>query len=106
MFFSVKTALKIAGKVYIPCVCYPLPEVLAPTIDKLVSENKAVKYEERVFFQNGAVIKTEKMLKEEKKEAKKAERKAKKEAPAEKKEEVDLPKELPADAIDEEVKDF
>ncbi len=101
MFFSVKTALKIAGKVYIPCVCYPLPEVLAPTIDKLVGENKAVKYEEHVFFQNGAVIKTEKMLKEEKKEAKKVERKTKKEVTAEKKEEVDLLKELTAGTTEE-----
>ena len=44
MYFSVKTATKIAGKVYTPCVCYPLPDILAPTVDKMVAEGKAYKY--------------------------------------------------------------
>jgi inner membrane protein involved in colicin E2 resistance len=56
MFFSVKTPTKIAGKVYTPCVCYPLPDVLKPTIDKMVEEGKAYIYNNKVFFQNGKVI--------------------------------------------------
>lgn len=56
MFFSVKTAMKIGGKVYIPCICYNLPDVLVPTVDKLVSEGKARKYDKPVFFQNGKVL--------------------------------------------------
>lgn len=78
MFFSVKTPLKIAGKTYIPCVCYPLPRFLELTVNQLVSEGKAVIYNEFVYFQNGKVIKTEKMIKEEQKEAKKSEKKSKK----------------------------
>ena len=42
MFFSVKTSLKISGKVYTPCICYVLTENLTPTIKKLVNEGKAV----------------------------------------------------------------
>lgn len=76
MFFSVKKPMKIAGKTYIPCICYPLSRFLEMTIDKLEAEGKAVKYEERVFFQNGKVIPTEKEIKEKEK----AERKARKEA--------------------------
>lgn len=56
MFFSVKTAIKIAGKVFVPCVCYAINEALAPTIDKLVAEGKAYKYSNRVYFQNGKLI--------------------------------------------------
>lgn len=78
MFFSVKEPLKIAGKTYIPCVCYPLPKFLELTVNDLVNKGKAVVYDEYVYFQNGKVIKTEKMLKAEKKEAKKAEKKIKK----------------------------
>ena len=57
MFFSVKTPTKIAGKVYTPCVCYPLPDVLKPTIDKMIEEGKAYIYNNKVFFQNGRVLK-------------------------------------------------
>lgn len=56
MFFSVKTPTKIAGKVYTPCVCYPLPETLKLTIEKMVSEDKAYIYDHKVAFQNGKVI--------------------------------------------------
>ena len=71
MFFSVKRPLKIAGKRYIPCICYEVTTVLEETIKKLAEEDKAVIYDERVFFQNGKVIPTEKMLKEEKKKERK-----------------------------------
>lgn len=56
MFFSIKSSIKIGNKVYTPCVCYEASEVLIPTIEKLVAEGKAYKYEERVYFQNGKVI--------------------------------------------------
>ena len=35
MYFSVKQSVKIAGKAYIPCVCYPLPEALKLTVEQL-----------------------------------------------------------------------
>jgi hypothetical protein len=63
MFFSVKYSVKIAGKVYSPCICYALPETLRPTIEKLIKEGKAYTYDHKVFFQNGKVL--------EKKESKK-----------------------------------
>lgn len=65
MFFSVKYSVKIAGKVYTPCVCYALPDVLIPTVEKMVKEGRAYTYDHRVAFQNGKVI--------EKKEAPKVE---------------------------------
>ena len=56
MYFSVKSSVKIAGKVYTPCICYPLSEFLTPTINKMVEEGKAVIYKDKVFFQNGRVL--------------------------------------------------
>lgn len=63
MYFSVKTATKIAGKVYTPCVCYPLPDILTPTVDKMVAEGKAYKFDNKVFFQNGKVIEKKPVVK-------------------------------------------
>jgi hypothetical protein len=56
MFFSVKSAVKIAGKVYIPCVCYALPDFLKVTIEKMVVEERAYIYDHKVAFQNGKVL--------------------------------------------------
>lgn len=56
MYFSVKIPLKIGKKTYIPCICYPVTETLAFTVENLVKEGKAVTYPEKVFFQNGKVI--------------------------------------------------
>ena len=64
MFFSVKSAVKIAGKVYTPCVCYPVSEFLKPTIDKMVKEGKAYAYEHKVAFQNGKVLVKKEAVKE------------------------------------------
>jgi hypothetical protein len=90
MFFSVKTPTKIAGKVYTPCVCYPLPDVLKPTIEKMVKEEKAYIYDTKVFFQNGKVI--EKKVVEAKPADTKKTKKAKKEDIKEDiKEEEDIP---------------
>lgn len=80
MFFSVKVPMKIAGKTYIPCVCYPVSDFIKLNVDKLVAEGKAVLYSERVFFQNGKALKTKSELIAEEKAVKEAERKAKREA--------------------------
>lgn len=71
MFFSVKSYTKIAGKVYTPCVCYPLTAVIERTILNLEKEGKATVYADHVFFQNGKVIEAKKEVKAEKKETKK-----------------------------------
>lgn len=57
MYFSVVKTLRIAGKVYIPCICYKCTESLKKTIEMLCKDGKAVIYKDRVFFQNGVVIK-------------------------------------------------
>jgi cysteinyl-tRNA synthetase len=80
MYFSVRTSLKILGKVYTPCICYKLPEALVPTIEKLAKEGKAYIYEEKVAFQNGKVLPSLKEREEIARALKKEERKAKKEA--------------------------
>ena len=56
MFFSVKVPLRIAGKDYIPCVCYPLPRFLEYTVKELKKEGKVEIYDKMVFFQNGKLI--------------------------------------------------
>jgi hypothetical protein len=56
MFFSVKQPLRIAGKDYIPCVCYFLPRFLEYTVEHLQAEGKAAIYDKMVFFQNGKLI--------------------------------------------------
>ena len=56
MFFSVKTSVKIAGKVYTPCVCYALTDFLKATVEKMVAEGKAYIYDHKVAFQNGKVL--------------------------------------------------
>ena len=78
MFFSVKSAVKIAGKTYTPCVCYPVSEFLKPTIDKMVKEGKAYAYEHKVAFQNGKVL-VKKEVEEAKPDNTKKSKKAKKE---------------------------
>ena len=60
MFFSVKSPVKIAGKVYTPCVCYALDDFLTATVEKMVKEDKARVYDHKVFFQNGKVIEKKK----------------------------------------------
>lgn len=95
MFFSVKTPTKIAGKVYTPCVCYPLPDVLKPTIDKMIEEGKAYIYHNKVFFQNGKVIEKKE---EPKPVVEKKQKKAKKEEIKE--EEMPSPEEI-ADNVED-----
>jgi hypothetical protein len=82
--------MRIAGKTYIPCVCYPVTRMLELTVNKLEAEGKAVTYTERVFFQNGSVIEKKPVVKETlttKKKEKKT-KKTKAEEPAKEPEEV------------------
>ena len=55
-----------------------------PTIDKLVAERKARKYETKVYFQNGKVLEKKAVVKEDltTKKGKKAEKKAEKKTSA------------------------
>ena len=65
MYFSVKTPIKMLGKVYTPCVCYAVTEVLVLTVEKLEKEGKAYIYKDKVTFQNGKVlVKKEAVVKE------------------------------------------
>ena len=56
MYFSVKQPVKIAGKVFQPCICYEVTPFYELNINKLVGDGKAVLYSDEVFFQNGKVI--------------------------------------------------
>ena len=99
MFFSVKTPTKIAGKVYTPCVCYPLPDVLKPTIDKMIKEGKAYVYNNKVFFKNGKVLEKKTEVEEVKPDNTKKSKKAKKEEIKEE-EEIPSPEEI-ADNVED-----
>lgn len=79
MYFSVKSPVKIIGKVYTPCICYALPDVLVPTIEKMVKEEKAYIYDHKVAFQNGKVIEKKPAVKEVLATEKKPSKKSKKE---------------------------
>jgi hypothetical protein len=82
--------MRIAGKTYIPCVCYPVTRMLELTVNKLEAEGKAVTYTERVFFQNGRVIEKKPVVKETLTTGKKEKKtkKTKAEEPAKEPEEV------------------
>lgn len=71
MYFSVKASVRIAGKVYTPCVCYALPDFLKATIEKMAEEERAYIYDHKVAFQNGKVIEKKEIKPVEKKKAKK-----------------------------------
>ena len=58
MFFSVKQPIKMFGKKFIPCVCYTATKEMLATVEKLTAEGKATMYEEKVFFQNGKLLKS------------------------------------------------
>ena len=96
MFFSVKSAVKIAGKVYIPCICYPLPDFLKTTIEKMEKEEKAYIYDCKVAFQNGKVLKKVEKKPVEVKKSKKT-----------KKEEIKEEEEIPSpEEIADNIEDF
>ena len=63
MFFTVKKSIRIAGKVYSPCICYDLTKFLETTVQKLADEGKAVIHDKMVFFQNGKIIEKKEAVK-------------------------------------------
>lgn len=64
MFFSVKYSIRIAGKVYMPCICYTLTRFLELTVKDLEKQGKATIYDKMVFFQNGKIIEEKAVVKE------------------------------------------
>ena len=64
MFFSVKYSIRIAGKVYMPCICYTLTRFLELTVKDLEKQGKATIYDKMVFFQNGKIIEEKPAAKE------------------------------------------
>ena len=64
MFFSVKHSIRIAGKVYMPCICYNLTRFLELTIKDLEKQGKATIHDKMVFFQNGKIIEEKPAVKE------------------------------------------
>lgn len=91
MYFSVRNQVKIGGKVYKTCVCYKTENtIIMNTIENLAKKDLAVIYEEKRFFCNGKLVKTEAEKEAERKARKKAEKKAKKEVAIEEKAEIVL----------------
>ena len=64
MFFSVKHSIRIAGKVYMPCICYTLTRFLELTVKDLEKQGKATIHDKMVFFQNGKIIEEKPAVKE------------------------------------------
>lgn len=56
MFFTVKQPIRIAGKTYLPCICYNSRRFMDSTIEALANEGKARIHEKYVYFQNGKLI--------------------------------------------------
>jgi hypothetical protein len=70
MFFSVKQPLKILGKTYVPCVCYPVIKILEATVEHLEKQGKVYVYKEHVSFMNGKVLEKKKAKAEKSKKEK------------------------------------
>lgn len=64
MFFSIKHSIRIAGKVYMPCICYNLTKFLELTVKDLERQGKATIHDKMVFFQNGKIIEEKPVVKE------------------------------------------
>jgi len=56
MYFTVTRDIKIGGKVYKPCVSYPLRPELTATVNSLVLQGRAVIRNEELRFANGAPV--------------------------------------------------
>jgi len=52
-YFSTNFTVKMLGTRYISSVCYPLDNIIEPTIVKLVEKGEARMYPEKVRFVNG-----------------------------------------------------
>ena len=56
MFFTVKTPIRIGGKLFKTCVCYEVTPYLELTVQKLAKEGKVDLHEKFVFFCNGKPV--------------------------------------------------
>lgn len=56
MFFTVKTPIRIGGKLFRTCVCYEVTPYLELTVKKLADEGKVELHEKFVFFCNGKPV--------------------------------------------------
>ena len=56
MYFTVTRDIKIGGKVYKPCVSYPLRPELTATVNSLALQGRAVIRNEELRFANGAPV--------------------------------------------------
>lgn len=56
MYFTVTRDIKIGGKVYKPCVSYPLRPELTATVNSLVLQGRAAIRNEELRFANGAPV--------------------------------------------------
>jgi hypothetical protein len=52
-YFSVKHGTKIQGALYVPSVCYPLPQGLQTVIEEMAAKDMARIYPEKVRFVTG-----------------------------------------------------
>ena len=76
MYFSVIRDIKIGGKVYKPCISYPVRPELMATVKSLVLQGKAVMRDEDIRYANGAPVYPKKKVQEpESKPAKKTTKK-------------------------------
>lgn len=88
MFFTVKTPIRIGGKLFKTCVCYEVTPYLELTVQKLAKEGKVDLHEKFVYFCNGKPVEQKaKTFETVEKPAKKA--KTKKVEPEKFKEEVE-----------------
>lgn len=56
MYFSVIRDIKIGGKVYKPCISYPVRPELMATVKSLALQGKAVLRDEDIRYANGAPV--------------------------------------------------
>ena len=102
MFFSVNNTIKIAGKVYKPCICYKVTNTLELTVNKLVAEGKAELHKDYAYFCNGKIVEAKEEKAEPAEKSKKTKKDKNTEAPLETKEEdIPSPEEI-ADNLDSE----
>lgn len=64
MYFSVIRDIKIGGKVYKPCISYPVRPELMATVKSLVLQGKAIMRDEDIRFANGAPVYPKKKVQE------------------------------------------
>ena len=55
-YFSTKFTVKMLGARYIPSVCYPIDDLIRPTIEALAEKGEVRLYPEKVRFVSGKAI--------------------------------------------------